>query len=140
VEWTAQFILRDKLAIDTARFDPTCLPEGEVRSRLASRAGETRTVPIGLFDSLAVLRTLLPDHPLACRLNQRIGGTTPLARLQQWIERRNTSILAHGFTPVDESLWTEAHDWVNSCWLPWLFDELASRNQDLPQFPQTFPL
>lgn len=140
VEWTAQYILRNEHGFETARFDPSRLPEGELRTRLAARAGRDGSVPVGLFDALAVLRTLSPDHPFTRRLQQPLAGVAPLTRLQQWIERRNRSILAHGFTPVDETLWREAHDWVNSFWLQWLSDELASRNQDLPQFPQTFPL
>lgn len=139
VEWTAQYILKKQHGIETARFDPSRLPEGELRSRLAARAGRDGTVPIGLFEALTALRTLSPDHPFVRRLQQPLAGSTPLTRLQQWIEGRNRSILAHGFTPVDESLWREAHDWMQASWLPWLQEELTARGQDLPQFPTAFP-
>jgi hypothetical protein len=139
VEWTAQFLLRSLHRIETGRFDPARLPEGELRARLAARSAKDGTVPIGLFDALAVLRQLSPGHPFVRRLEQALGGTTPLANLQAWIEHRNRSILAHGFVPVDEKLWTQARDWMQACWLPWLQDELAGRGLDLPQFPRSFP-
>lgn len=139
VEWTAQFLLKSLHGIETGRFDPARLPEGELRARLAARAGKDGTVPIGLFDALAVLRELSPDHPFPRRLGQPMAGSTPLARLQTWIEHRNRSILAHGFVPVDEPLWHEARGWMQAFWLPWLQDELAGRCLDLPQFPRSFP-
>ncbi len=139
VEWSAQYLLRTERGIETAAFDPAMLPEGELRSRLASRMNRRGRVPIGLFDAFAVLRQLLPDHPLAAALAVPFAGETPLHRLQQWIERRNHSILAHGFVPVDRDLWNQAEGWMQSHWLSWLQEELQKKGQDLPQFPTAFP-
>ena len=139
VEWTAQFILRTERGIDTAHFDPTVLPEGELRDRLAARAGGKGRTTIGLFDALEVAQALVSEHPFVRPLRTALGGSMPLSELQQWIEARNRSILAHGFTPVDETLWQRAHGWMQRHWVPWIHDELAARSQDLPQFPTQFP-
>lgn len=139
VEWTAQYVLRTDHRIETGDFRPDRLPEGELRERLAGRARPDGTSPIGLFDALEALCVLSPDHPFARRLLQPLGGCTPLTRLQTWIEHRNRSILAHGYTPVDDRLWEQARDWMQAHWLSWLHDELGKRQQDLPQFPRRFP-
>ncbi len=140
VEWSAQYVLRTERGIETARFDPSILPQGKLRKQLEARFQEgNRTVRIGLVDSLLALRSLLPEHPLAASLTTRFAGEIPLQRLQQWIERRNRSILAHGFVPVDRELWAEAEGWMKAHWLSWLQGELRGKGQDLPQFPTSFP-
>lgn len=139
VEWTVQFILRTAHGIETARFDPTVLPEEELRARLTARTGSKGHTAIGLFDALEVAQALVPEHPFVRRLRTALGGSKPLSELQQWIEARNRSILAHGFTPIDEVLWRRAHGWMQQHWVPWIHDELAARSQDLSQFPTEFP-
>ncbi len=139
VEWSAQYVLRTERGIETARFDPTCLPAGELRLRLETRAGNAGAVPIGLTDALRVLRELLPDHSLARRLATGVTGTSPLEELDGWITARNHSLLAHGFKPVDELLWRRARDWMQRFCFPWLEEELRAREQSLRQFPTRFP-
>src|SRR5690606_31354280 len=78
---------------------------------------------------------------------QRVGGapgaffSSEREALLGHLQRRNRSILAHGFAPVGHSEWESLNSWLEKAFLPMLGAELAAGGvgTKFPQLPQRYP-
>ena len=103
-EASVQARLAEKFGIDTGRARPQDMPE-EIREKAFEKTDPKTGEPyyqLGLQAARALLKHLDPADPLIAAMS----GNTPA-----WQNRRNNSILAHGFTPLDEKAWKEAEAW-----------------------------
>lgn len=106
LEWSAQWILRERADIATADVPEEKIPEGITLTQ--NREGKWQA---GLFNAWA----LAADY----------GGDVVAAFWQQneqrmldLLQSRNTSILAHGFKPLGEEGWRRFFDWTETELLP----------------------
>ncbi len=97
-EMVAQFQLARRHGIDTSNVEtkalPTSLPQ-EARAWLAEKAKGSKKIQLGLRDAYSLLAYL--DDPLGHEMPRFGESGTALTTL---LEKRNGSILAHGFTPI----------------------------------------
>ncbi len=131
-EWSAQWLLREFAAIDTADVAPERVPEG-----LALAPNRDGRLQAGLFAAWA----LAAEH---CGQDVAAFWRTERNGLLHLLQRRNGSILAHGFTPVTEADWREFADWVEGRLLRVLLDRVGDRQRFRihrlpPQLPTGYP-
>ncbi len=108
--------------------------------RVADYTGGTKTMTAGLV--LAALdepdvELRLVTGPRADLVRVHDGAQGSAASLLDHLEIRNASILAHGFTPVDEAGWRRFHGWLERALLPVLRQAAAEDGfrMDPPQLP-----
>jgi CRISPR-associated protein (TIGR02710 family) len=99
-EWAAQWILQRRAGIDTADVDPARIPAGMMLS--PSRTGKRQA---GLYAAWQMVDALT-DGPGAQFF--RAQGKELLDHLHS----RNSSILAHGFTPLGREQWSSFATWL----------------------------
>jgi|GEM_PF-2209160 CRISPR-associated protein (TIGR02710 family) len=97
---------------------PNPLPREKVPSDLCSGASELEgrdangrkypAIGIGLDRSIQLLLRLNGEDPLSAAM--RRGGAS--SGRPPWTSKRNKSILAHGFSSLNETAWKEASNWV----------------------------
>lgn len=134
IEATAQHLLKAH-GIDSSAIDLTRLPEA-IRDKWEKELGPKREA--GLTKAWQLLHDLAPDHAATGHLWQEIHGRKPIIALDQWIGRRNQSLLAHGFAPVGQDGWLEVKEWMDRHWLAVLWPAVAD-GADLAQLPKRLP-
>lgn len=113
LEWTAQWLLRRHLAIDTADVPADRLPAG-----FGAQPGRDGKITLGLFQAWRLAGTI-PGPAVAF-------VETQLARLQDHVKARNRSILAHGYDPISATEWTRFAGWLQESFMPLLEREAAT--------------
>ena len=108
LEWTAQWQICVQLGLRTKDFPPDRLP-----GSVPAPAGGNESVNLGLVNAWKVVAACCTGP---CRTFARKEGST----LRDHAERRNSSILAHGFKPVSQSDWEYLQDWTEDAFLPML--------------------
>ncbi len=106
MEWTAQWQLRTKLDADTADFPRDLLPP-DVEAA-PERDGKVR---IGLWTAWQVV-----GCRLAGPVQEFVAGHGPA--LRDLLDKRNHSILAHGFHPVSIEDWQRVRSFADERFLP----------------------
>jgi CRISPR-associated protein (TIGR02710 family) len=112
IEWTAQWLLRAHLGIDTADVPPDRVPPG-----IDIRPGRDGRRQAGLFAAWQLLAHHLPQRP-AAQFFAREERT-----LLDLLQARNRSILAHGFAPIGKDAWGRMRRWMNEGLMPCLRQE-----------------
>ncbi len=129
-EASVQARLAEKFGIDTGHARPADLPE-EIREKAYEKTDPKTGDPyyqLGLRAARALLKHFDPEDPLIAAMS----GSTPA-----WQNRRNNSILAHGFTPLDKQAWKEAEAWFRQR-RGAMWEELLSR-PTAAQLPRELP-
>ena len=124
LEWTAQWLLRCHLDIDTADVPAERLPEG-----FEIAPGADGTIKLGLIQAWRLLGTVA--GPMAEFVDAE------LIRLQDRVQIRNHSILAHGFTPISETEWQSIRSWLEGAFLLLLKSE--SQHVGIRAMPPQLP-
>jgi hypothetical protein len=129
LEWTAQWLLRARAAIDTSNLRQESIPDG-VRITTNHR-GEYQAGLLAAWDLVA--------HHLDTEAARWVQAERSC--LQNHIKMRNDSILAHGYSPVDRSNWERLAEWVTTSFIPALAAEAdhAGVRHAPPQLPQQPP-
>ena len=126
LEWTAQWLLRTRADLDTSNLRQESIPDG-VRVTKNDR-GEHQAGLLAAWD-------LVAHH-----LNTEAAHLVQAERscMQDHIQMRNNSILAHGYRPVNRSDWERLAEWVTTSFIPVLAVEAARADVRLtpPQLPQ----
>lgn len=129
LEWTAQWLLRRDCHVETANVPEDFPPAGFELPR--NRDGKLQA---GLFAAWDLVGAKLKGEAASFIGEER-------ARLQNHIQARNNSVLAHGFTPIGQQHWQDMHGWLESRFLPVLLAE--SRPAGIralpPQLPKAYP-
>lgn len=110
LEWSAQWLLRCHLSIDTANVPPERLPPG-----FLAQPSQTGKYKLALFQAWQLAGTIA--GPIAAFVDNQ------LRRMQGLIQIRNNSILAHGFTPISKNEWCTFSSWIETGLLPLLCKE-----------------
>jgi len=132
LEWTAQWQLRLHCGVETSNIPAEKVPEGiELQP---NREGKLQA---GLFQAWRMIG-LLPGNVAAGFAREQANA------MLDHLQRRNGSILAHGFTPIAETDWIGMANWVGKSFRP-MFTELARNDAglrfdlDAIQLPREFP-
>ena len=126
LEWTAQWILRAHCNIDTADIPHDKIPAG--MSIPANRKGQYQA---GLINAWGLIGHWLPDSDAGQFSKQQLES------MQNQINVRNYSILAHGYECISERDWQEFKRWVEDNFLALLKQE--AEKAGLRQMPQQLP-
>ena len=108
MEWTAQWQIRCQLGLSTKDFPRDQLPSGVVRP-----ADGKPTVNVGLVDAWQIVAA-------KCKGPCQEFANNEASRVRGYSDKRNNSILAHGFSPVSQADWIEVENWTNDAFLPML--------------------
>ena len=122
LEWSAQWLLRSRCAIDTSDVAPDRIP-----SSMALAPNAKGRIQVGLMAAWELLAHHQPNSPAGIffQNEQKV--------LLNWLSMRNQSILAHGFQPITETDWRKTEKWVNTHLLPMLLQETTSlRIKEIP--------
>ena len=122
IEKSAKIRLMTAYGLNNSRLLPEELPESlpcELRRDLLAQRGEDGVMRIGLQKSFQLLAAL--GDPLGRRYTEHE------ASLLKTLEARNSSLLAHGYTPVGEK--------ACNALLAATQDMLDIKKEDLPRFP-----
>lgn len=127
IEWTAQWLLSTK-GIDTAHLQPEQIP-----APMVIPAGRNGNRVAGLMDAWSLVGHHLDGVAAQFAHDQH-------ERMRHHVLARNSSILAHGETPIDQAAWQDFAAWIDTALLPVLEAEsalvgLAKRPQQLPNVP-----
>ena len=130
IEWTAQWILQTRCEIDTSNIDCRKIP-----GNIVIQANKKGQYQAGLIKAWELIGHHLPDS--------EVGqfGKEKLEALRHQISLRNHSILAHGYSPIDEKGWKTLEQWIKDNFLELLGREtmkpglLRSMPRQLPQQP-----
>ncbi|MCC6856352.1 MAG: TIGR02710 family CRISPR-associated protein, partial [Microbacteriaceae bacterium] len=114
IEWTAQWILRRQSGIDTADIAVERIPAGVYLA-----PGRNGKYQAGLFAAWCLVEAHTTG---AAALFFRSRRDVLLAHL----DRRNTSILAHGFAAIDRAGWEETESSFVADFVPMLRDEMRA--------------
>ena len=128
IEWTAQWILRAQAGLDTADIPPDRIPPG-----VATAPGRPGKHQAGLFAAWQLVAA--HTHGAAAQVFH-----THREALRDLLDRRNGSILAHGFKPIDAKGWKAAESWLAERFIPMLRDEMALAHINAPfaQLPNRY--
>ncbi|MER2511053.1 MAG: TIGR02710 family CRISPR-associated CARF protein [Nitrosomonas ureae] len=113
IEWSAQWLLKTRAGIETGNVKPEHIP-----AHLALTQNRKGLWQAGLFNAwqLVMHHTKGPAADFIAQQENTLRGH---------IEARNTSILAHGFAPIEGSQWQSIHVWLESQFIPMLLEETA---------------
>lgn len=125
-EWSAQWLLRERLGIDTADVPAARVPPG-----LEIPAAPDGTRPAGLMNAWRLLAHGLPDSPLVTWFRDRQDA------LRDHLLLRNHSLLAHGFQAVSSSQWQSFERFFGGDFLLALNAECRGAN--VPTLPPQLP-
>ena len=109
VEWMAQWQIKEQLGFETKEFPCDHLPD-DIDGK-ASCEGEVTKV--GLSAAWKIIAA-------KCRGACQAFGECEAASLRSHLEKRNHSILAHGFRPVSHTDWHQLEQWTRDRFLPML--------------------
>lgn len=126
LEWTAQWVLRERHGIDTANVPADMVPAGVDLS--PDRRGNLQA---GLYAAWQLIAHLDRGSAGAFAADQ-------LDRMRDRIQVRNESILAHGFTPITKDAWRSLREWLESAFVPALLEETARVKID--RIPEQLPV
>lgn len=118
IEWTAQWLLRAHLGIETSD-----IPADKIPSGLDIRPGRDGRYQAGLSAAWQLLAHYRPQSPAG-----RLFGARQ-DELLDLLKARNGSILAHGFEPIGAGVWDKMHRWVAKNLLPALKEEAEALGQ-----------
>lgn len=113
VEWTAQWLLLHQCGIDTSDVSEVDIPADMQLTQ--NREGRWQA---GLFLAWQLVR--VKTAGAASEFIKTDGN-----QLQNHIKTRNLSILAHGFSPVDERNWQAIAEFIAERFIPMLLQETA---------------
>ena len=133
VEWTAQWQIRLHFKVETKEFPLQLLPAGVQPPN--GPQGEDGTVKVPLLKAWEILAA-----------SERDGACTEFFRnhekaLRHHLEKRNNSILAHGFRPVLRDDWLQVDTWTKERFMP-LLGQLAAQaglRETPTQLPRELP-
>lgn len=125
LEWTAQWLLRDRCDLDTSNLPADAIPD-HVKV-MTNAKGQKQA---GLFAAWDLVAHHLQAEAKAFAEIER-------NRLQNQIKIRNQSIFAHGFSPIVKEEWDSFHAWLNEKYIPLLSAE--AKKSGLKLQPQQLP-
>lgn len=125
IEWTAQWLLKNKADIDTGNVKPEQIPS--TLNLTQNREGQWQA---GLFNAWQLVK--LKTEGAAARFI-----TEQEKNLLNHIKVRNGSILAHGFAPIQAADWQPIHAWLEQHFIPMLLDETFQVG--IKQMPEQLP-
>jgi CRISPR-associated protein (TIGR02710 family) len=125
LEWSAQWLLKSHCDLDTSD-----LPGDRVPKNMKLSPGPKGKIQTGLMDSWTLVGELI-DGPAAEFIKSQ--RETLLGHLQM----RNHSILAHGFTPINQEEWLRFYAWCREIFLPVLLTESGLKEMT-PQLPDNY--
>jgi hypothetical protein len=129
LEWTAQWLLRSRAGVDTSDLRKEQLVEGVTIA--GSHSGKLQA---GLFSAWEMVGHYIDGPP-----KDFVQGE--MQHLRHHVQKRNESILAHGYTAVSEEMWNDLASWVEETFLTVLRTEAAaSRVHHPPSQLPTEPL
>jgi len=111
IEWAAQWILHKDHKVDAAN-----LPVSFVPKEIKIYPAEDGKLQAGLMKAWKLIR-LKHSGPAKQFIE------TEKNHLLDRIKTRNSSILAHGKTPIDQKAWEKMADWIESRFVPMLLQE-----------------
>lgn len=126
LEWSAQWLLRRHLGIDTADVSPERLPPD-----FAVQPNRDGKYQLALFQAWQLAGTIA--GPVAAFVDSQ------LRRMQHLVHIRNYSILAHGFAPISATQWQEFSDWIETALLPLMSAE-AQQAVGIRSIPAQLPI
>lgn len=129
IEWSAQWLLKVQAGIETGDVRPEQIPDHLTLTK--NRKGQWQA---GLFNAWQLVKHHTKG-PAAAFITEQENT------LRSHIEARNTSILAHGFTPIQNNQWQLIYAWLESQFIPMLLEETAKSGiKTLPaQLPDDYP-
>lgn len=129
IEWSAQWLLKVQSGIETGDVKPEQIPDHLTLTQ--NRKGQWQA---GLFNAWQLVKHYTKG-PAAVFISEQENI------LRSHIEARNTSILAHGFTPIQNNQWQPIYAWLESQFIPMLLEETAKSGiKTLPsQLPDDYP-
>ena len=131
-EWTAQWLLKKVLGIEsTASFPRRELPAG------VDVSGTGDSVEIGLWKAWLVVKGRFNGDAKGVEGAARKFMDHDDRRLLHLLQKRNNTLLAHGFNPVSEGDWKSVDSFTEESMLPVL--EAAFREVKLKKKPQQLP-
>lgn len=125
LEWTAQWLLREQAEIDT-----TDIPENKVPEGLGIQPNREGKWQAGLFAAWGLVACYLQGAP-------KRFADTERNRMREQLLVRNSSILAHGYTPIVAETWQRLNIWMEGEFLPVLHE--AASNQRVRITPTQLP-
>lgn len=125
IEWTAQWQIHAKLGLETAKFPINRLPRDA-----DPQCGQDGFTKIGLEMAWRVIRDHLHGHVQEFSHSQ-------LRKMCQLLGKRNNSILAHGFSPIQSDDWQQIETWMKGKFLPML-RKMAAKS-GLKSIPNQLP-
>jgi len=127
LEWSAQWLLKERAGIETADIPPERIPAGLELPK--NREGRYQA---GLYASWQ----LAAEHA-GSEVAQFWNAEQN--RMLDLLKIRNHSILAHGFTPLAVQEWDAFHNWVTQSLLPMLLKITAHSRYRLKELPPQLP-
>jgi CRISPR-associated protein (TIGR02710 family) len=129
IEWTAQWILESRNGWRTAS-----LPSG-IAQGAGIEANRDGVYQAGLYQAWALVAAHVPGPAAQFFEAQRLN-------ILDHLQRRNASILAHGFEPVGNQDWRVFDNWLRDSFEPMLRAELKVTRigAPFPQLPDAYPL
>jgi len=128
LEWSAQWLLRKHCGIDTAAVPPERVPDGIQLS--ANREGKLQAPLFAAWELVERLST----GPASGFIREN------KQQLLTQLQIRNSSILAHGFTPVSGKEWATFANWIDGHLLPMLLAEATDLKIPTPPQLPTGPV
>lgn len=129
IEWSAQWLLKTRVNIETGNVMPEQIPAHLTLTQ--NRKGQWQAA---LFNAWLMVKHHIKGPATDFIIQQENA-------LRGHIETRNTSILAHGFTPIQQSQWQPIYAWLESQFIPMLLEETSKSGiKTLPaQLPKDYP-
>lgn len=141
VEATAQWILWTELKVDTGAATRDRL--GDALFEHLDRRKLGKPLKLGLEQALDLVRIELPCHWLTHALGPKepdgksSKATPVLKALIDWKDRRNDSILGHGFEPLSADFWNgKVEPWLAEHLVPQLERAAHEQGLTLAQLPR----
>ena len=125
VEWTAQWQIRERLGFETKEFPSDQLPEG-----MHGKTNGEGAIKVGLSDAWKIIAA-------KCKGACQEFAEREAASLRNHLDKRNQSILAHGFRPVSRDDWQELEHWTRDRFLPMLCEH--AKKAGLRKEPSQLP-
>lgn len=114
LEWTAQWLLRSRCGIDTSDIQPDRIPAG-----LDLKPDRFGKYQAGLYAAWTLIGKLTTG-PAKGFVDSHLPA------LLGHVLTRNNSILAHGYSPIDQEAWSEFQAWTETNFMPMLLEETKS--------------
>ncbi len=125
IEWSAQWLLKSNLNIDTAN-----VPADRVPESIALSPDPDGTIRAPLFKAWELAAHHIPSVKGFWDENA--------STLRELIGIRNHSILAHGYTPIEPDQWQRLSTWVENNLLPLLLNSTKKPGK-VTELPQQLP-